>query len=160
MPTLQNFDYSYQVGGCLPIDAPSYVQRQTDEELYQALLNSEFCYVLNSRQMGKSSLRVQATQRLQADGILCGVIDVTLIGTQQVTPEQWYASIVGSLVTSFRLKTNVRNWWQKNSHLSLVNRLSEFIETVLLVEIKTNIVIFIDEIDSVLLKFGVEMANC
>jgi WD40 repeat protein len=157
MPTLQSFDYSYQVGGCLPLHAPSYVQRQTDEELYRALLNSEFCYVLNSRQMGKSSLRVQAMRRLQADGILCGVIDITSIGTQQVTPEQWYASMVRSLATSFQLKANIRKWWQENSHLPLVNRLSEFIEKVLLVEVKENIVIFIDEIDSVLgLQFPID----
>jgi WD40 repeat protein len=157
MLTLQSPDYSYQVGGSLPYNAPSYVWRQADEELYQALLSGQFCYVLNSRQMGKSSLRVQAMRRLQADDILCGVIDVTAIGTQQVTPEQWYASVVGFLANSFKLKTNVRKWWRENSHLSLVSRLSGFIEKVLLVEIEKNIVIFIDEIDSVLsLQFPVD----
>ncbi len=149
--------YEYQVGGSLPPNAPSYVKRQADEQLYQALLLGEFCYVLNSRQMGKSSLRVQTMHRLQSVGIGCGTIDITAIGTQQVTPEQWYASIIGSLVSSFRLKVNVRSWWRDRNHLSLVNRLSEFLETVLLVEIEQNVVIFIDEIDSVLgLKFPVD----
>jgi WD40 repeat protein len=149
--------YEYQVGGSLPLNAPSYVKRQADEQLYQALLLGEFCYVLNSRQMGKSSLRVQTLQRLQSVGIRCGTIDITAIGTQQVTPEQWYASIVGSLASTLRLKVNVRAWWRDRNHLSLVNRLSEFIETVLLVEYEQNIVIFIDEIDSVLgLKFPID----
>ncbi len=157
MLTAQSPSYEYQVGGSLPLDAPSYVRRQADEQLYQALLRSEFCYVLNSRQMGKSSLRVQTMYRLQTAGIRCGTIDITAIGTQQVTPEQWYASMVGSVVSSFRLKVNVRAWWRDRNHLSLVNRLSEFIETVLLVEIEQNVVIFIDEIDSVLgLKFPVD----
>ena len=142
--------YEYQVGGSLPLNAPSYVRRQADEVLYQALLSSEFCYVLNSRQMGKSSLWVQTMHRLQAEGICCGVIDLTAIGTQEVTPEQWYASVVGSLGSSFQLSFNIRAWWRDRTHLSLVSRLSEFIEAVLLEEIQQNVVIFIDEIDSLL----------
>jgi WD40 repeat protein len=157
MLTAQSPSFEYQVGGSLPVDAPSYVRRQADEQLYQALLRSEFCYVLNSRQMGKSSLLVQTMCRLQSSGIRCAAIDITAIGTQQVTPEQWYASVVGSLARSLELPVNVRTWWRDHNHLSLVNRLSEFIETVLLVEIEQNVVILIDEIDSVLgLKFPVD----
>jgi hypothetical protein len=150
MLTAHSPSYQYHVGGSLPLNAPSYVRRQANEELFQALLRSEFCYVLNSRQMGKSSLWVQTMHRLQSVGICCGVIDLTAIGTQEVTPEQWYASVIGSLSSSFQLEFNLRSWWRDRTHLSLVSRLSEFIETILLVEIQQNVVIFIDEIDSLL----------
>jgi len=128
MLTAQSPSYEYQVGGSLPRDALSYVRRQADEELFQALLSSEFCYVLNSRQMGKSSLWVQTMHRLQAEGICCGAIDLTAIGTQEVTPEQWYASVVGSLGSSFQLDFNIRAWWRDRTHLSLVSRLSNSTE--------------------------------
>jgi WD40 repeat protein len=140
----------YQAGGSLPVTAPSYVKRQADEELYAALTTGTFCYILNARQMGKSSLRVRMMDRLKASGIRSGAIDMTTVGTHQITAEQWYASILQSLVSSFRLEVNLRTWWRDRAHLSPVKRVSDFLETVLLVEIQDPIVVFIDEIDSVL----------
>jgi WD40 repeat protein len=154
MSTAPHSPFQFQVGGALSPNAPSYIRRAADRELYESLLEGEFCYILNARQIGKSSLRVQTMHRLREAGVFCGAIDLTAIGTQQVTPDQWYASIVGSLVSSFQLQLDLRSWWRDRTHLSPINRLSEFVETVLLRSSDRNIVIFIDEIDSVLsLKF-------
>ena len=151
--TAAKSNFEYQIGGSLESSAPSYVKRYADTEFYERLKWGQFCYVLNSRQMGKSSLRVQMMQRLQAEGIICAFIDLTGIGTQDVTPEKWYAGIVQSLVSScqLHLKIQWRSWWRERKDLlSPVQCLSKFIEEVLLVEVKQNIVIFIDEIDRVL----------
>ena len=146
-----NTTFSYQIGGSLASKSLSYVERKADLELDEALKNGEFCYVLNSRQMGKSSLRVRAMERLQAEGTVCIFIDLTGMGTQDLTPEKWYAGIVRSIVSACKIKFNWRNWWREKRDLfTPVQRLSLFIEEVLLVEVKEKIVIFIDEIDRVL----------
>ena len=152
----------YQVGGSLTKDAPSYIERRADSEFTDALQRGEFCYVLNSRQMGKSSLMVRSHQKLSALGYQCAVLDMTNIGSENTTPLQWYKGIVKDLWRSFKLARRAdfrfKSWWKDEEDISLLQRLSQFIKDVLLAQFPDDeLVIFIDEVDSILsLPFPVD----
>ncbi|MGK7962931.1 AAA-like domain-containing protein [Crocosphaera sp.] len=145
-------NYDYQVGGSLPIDAPSYVFRSADRYVYKALKSGQFCYILNARQMGKSSLRVQIMKRLQAEKFACVAMDLSEIGNRKLTIQQWYAGFIYILLSGLELldAVDLKEWLEQHDFLSPVQWLGEVIQKIILPNISKNIVVFIDEVDSVL----------
>ena len=143
----------YQVGGSLKVNTATYVTRKADHQLYQSLLQGEFCYVFNCRQMGKSSLRVQVKNRLEQQGYACVSLDMTNIGSQTISPKQWYKSIASEIWRGLNLieQVSLKKWWREHAELSPLQHLHLFISDVVLPAITAEkIYIFIDEIDSVL----------
>jgi WD40 repeat protein len=111
----------YITGGTMPHNAPSYVERQADHDLYDALTRGEFCYVLTARQIGKSSLMVRTAARLRREGASTAILDLTVIG-QNLTPEQWYSSLLASLGEQLDREKELWEYWQQHRHLSTLQR--------------------------------------
>lgn len=139
----------FKAGGTLHLHTPSYVPRAADEELLKRLLAGHFCYVLTSRQMGKSSLMIRTAARLRQQGIQTTIIDLSGLGTQ-VTSAQWYLGLLTRLGTELKLVVDVEGWWQARNALSVVQRFTDFVYEVVLAQVAGKLVIFVDEIDSTL----------
>lgn len=142
----------YKVGGSLDKSHLTYIKRQADKDLYENLIAGNFCYVLTSRQMGKSSLRVRVMKRLEDDGFGCSSIDLTEIGSHNITASQWYYAILDRLIVDLELTevVDLDDLWAQYQNLAPLQRLNKFVTTILFAHITTPIVIFVDEIDSII----------
>jgi WD40 repeat protein len=137
----------FQVGGAIPIGR-LYIERRADTEVVETLLEGEFCSVLAPRQIGKSSLRLRAAKRLEARGIRCVSIDFSGIGSS-VTVDEWYFSIAYEIAEELGLP-DPELFWTQHNQLTPVHRWYRFIRNELLDRIDEPVVVFIDEVDSVL----------
>lgn len=145
--TLQDF---FVAGGTLWREAPSYIVRPADEELFRLALEGEYCDVLAARQMGKSSLMVRAANRLQESGVRTAILDISTLGGGISTPEAWFFGFLDELAVQLGLMENVDAWWEAHANHNPVQRFGNFLRDVALVEIRDPIVVFVDEIDSAL----------
>jgi tetratricopeptide (TPR) repeat protein len=138
----------FATSGTLRHDAPSYVERDADQTLYEQLLKGAFCYVLTSRQMGKSSLMARTSKKLRDQGLQVITLDLTAIG-QNLTLEQWYDGLVLKMGEDLDLEDPLDSFWRANSKLSPVQRFFSSIRQVILPQRQSNTIFFIDEIDAV-----------
>jgi len=139
----------YVTGGNLKLDAPSYVERLADTELYQHLKAGEFCYILTSRQMGKSSVMVRVADRLRQEGAYVSAIELSGVGIN-VDVEQWYYGIILTLGVQLDLEYELEDFYEEHQELGPFQRFTEAIRNVVLPKCQNQqIIIFIDEIDTV-----------
>ena len=138
----------FHIGGTLHQDAPSYLERQADRDLLESLLRGDFCYVLTSRQMGKSSLMVRTAKRLKDKKCSVVTLDLTALG-QNVGTEQWYGGLLAKMSWELDMEDSLESFWSQHERLSHVQRLFLAIREVVLTKIQERVCIFIDELDMV-----------
>ena len=138
-------------GGSLSVDDPTYVERKQDTELLEKLLEGEYCYVFNSRQMGKSSLRVRIIDKLTSQGCQCISIDMSMLSDFSIPKESWYDGFLTEIFDKCDLENsnNFQEWIASHLNLSNLQRWKLFLEEILFRNFPTQkIYIFLDEIDT------------
>ncbi|MDR3689923.1 MAG: AAA-like domain-containing protein [Fimbriimonas sp.] len=138
----------FVTGGTIPPGAGSYVERSADSELFESLMAGEYCYVLNARQMGKSSLAVHMIARLREAGVRTAFIDLTRIGGSSTGPDQWYAGLTVETGRALGLRAESGAFLAKNMILGPSQRFLSFLQEVALPADAAPLVVFIDEVDA------------
>ena len=139
----------FKVGGSLRYGDPTYITRKADRLIYTALKRHEYCYVLNSRQMGKSSLRVRAMKILRGEGFKCVAIDLGIFG-RSATAEQWFGGLASELGRKLGLNSATEDWWRSHQDLAPSYRFDRFIAEVVLPQTTAEIIVFLDEVDNII----------
>ena len=138
----------FHTSGTLRPDAPSYVERQADRELFQGLLGGEFCYVLTSRQMGKSSLMVRTTRKVRERGGGVATLDLTAIGTN-LTPDQWYLGLLSRVGWQLNAEDTLENSWNAHTRIGPCQRFFTVLREAVLGPAPNGLILFVDELDLV-----------
>jgi len=149
MATATHATEFFQADGTLPPNSPSYIARAADTELFQQLLAGRYCYILTSRQSGKSSLISRTVERLHQASIAGAIVDLSRIGAQ-ATPEQWYFGLVIQLANELHLAIDPHEWWRRHGRVGPVLRFTNFLHDFVLEQIAEPVVIFVDNVDTAL----------
>lgn len=148
----------FVTGGTVPTDAPSYIERAADRELLACLLEGRLCYVLTSRQMGKSSLMARTALKLQERGVNTITLDFSAVG-QNLTVPQWYAGLIAHVGRQLRIENELDDFWDHRREFGPCQRFFAALTDAALPALadrnmvtpsgSPRLVIFVDELDTV-----------
>lgn len=142
----------FTFGGGLKAGNPTYVDRKSDDELLEKLTKGNYCYILNSKQTGKSSLRIKIVDRLKkcnpkVDSV---IIDLSGLGIPKINWEGWCFTITQSIAEAESLQImtgkELNKWWNDfGNNVPPLQRHINFLEEYVLKQLDRRVVIFIDE---------------
>ncbi|MCB1596068.1 MAG: AAA-like domain-containing protein, partial [Xanthomonadales bacterium] len=87
--------------------------------------------------------------KLEEAGVKTAIVDLSAIGTE-ITAHQWYLDVALSISEELNLSVDLLNWWQTQIASGSVKCFSNFLRDMVSQEIQSNVVVFIDEIDTTL----------
>ncbi|MDQ2695729.1 MAG: AAA-like domain-containing protein, partial [Pseudomonadota bacterium] len=138
-----------QAGGAVNWRTSVYVIRPSDDQLLALLEQGEYCNVLCSRQMGKTSLLKRTRARLKEKGVKTAEIDVAgALGTPDA--DGWYQGLLQQIALDLELEVDVAAWWRASPAITANQRLIRFFRQEVAQRCDGRVVIFLDEIDSTL----------
>ena len=138
----------FHAGGVVPLGQAFYVERAADDRLVAELLQGRLCYILGTRQIGKSSLRVRAMTELRRRGARAASLNLQGFG---FPPEaEWYRGLIQRTAKELELPFSAPEFFARHAHSGPVHLWTSFFHEEVLPYIDAPVVIFFDEIDTVL----------
>ncbi|MCC5868968.1 MAG: AAA-like domain-containing protein, partial [Gammaproteobacteria bacterium] len=141
----------FVAGAPLAAERACYVARPADRRLLQAIREGRSCHVFAPRLMGKTSLMLRIVPQLRDGGRMAAMIDLTQMGGREGPGDagRWFYTFAYRIVRELRLKVPLQQWWQERVSLTASQRLVEFFRELVLGQCVGQVVIFIDDFDSI-----------
>jgi hypothetical protein len=126
-----------------------YITRSSDDEVFDLLRASEYCNVVSSRQMGKTSLLLRTESRLAEVGVTTCSIDIggDLGEVRPESADAWYQDLLQEIVDQVGLAIDVADWWRSSTSVTPNRRLIQFFRDEVAVKAGAPVVVFLDEIE-------------
>jgi hypothetical protein len=138
-----------RVMGPVDIRTEVYISRPSDDEVFELLKAGEYCQIVSSRQMGKTSLIYRTESRLVEVGVKTCSIDVGgCLGT--IPPEDadaWYQGLLQEIADQLDIDLDVTAWWSAAPSTTPNRRLIQFFRDEVAVRAGAPVVVFLDEIE-------------
>ena len=146
-PTLG--DRRFQFTGSL-LESSFYLPRGADGELEQALFLGDYCHVVAPRQIGKTSLHVRVSRKLNERGRGCATVDLTSLGSVR-NANEWYYTLIRDISKALGAPSPLQ-FWKANAEIGAARRWADYLLEIAAQLFPNGIVVFIDEIEAVLLS--------